>query len=835
MSGQSPEANTRRVARLERCEPRLVLSANPIGQIRADFHLESSLDQQAEQQRPFTTLEEAHRLTGLDSIRSEFNLRGEGQTVAVIDSGVAWDHFALGGGLGEGYRVVGGWDFAENDADPYDDPLAGSHGTHVTGIIGADAGANSGVAPGADLVALRVFDDYGQGSFDWVEQALAWVHENRNTFENPITTVNLSLGTNWNADSVPNWATLEDEFARLEDAGIFIAVAAGNSFTSYNEPGLSYPAASSHVVPVLSVDADGSLSDFSQRHTRGIAAPGRRITSTVPDYVGNFNGVTDDFDAYSGTSMAAPYLAGASVLVREALQNAGHEQIDQAAIYDVLRSTADTIYDPETDANYLSLNLEAAIRSVIPSEQPGSSAETAIDWGTVDSNTIDALQLSGQETWFQIQASHSATLTVEAWLQNSTGNVSLSLYDAGTMTLLADSATASSAERLDVLANAGDHFYLRLSGDNGQVDLQLTNLVRAEGGRVDVFGSDMADHFTMVAGQTHVLTVNGASYEFSSSTSSVFHFHGGSGDVIEVTGTTAHEQANVQSDQFHFGGADYYVSGTDFASVELHGGGGYDRARLVGSDGDDVLTGDANQIGLTGAGYSNRLRGFARVQAAAGAGHDVAELSGTDEADLVIAGPSRTAIYAGMFHYDVYGFDSVVTRGLDGNDLAAFQGAAENTTFTTTGDTARVVDSTFDHQATGFETIAVAAQATAGARATEPLTSFAAQQNANQQRVWHAASSAPGVASRTGALDHTSHSAQLFGKGFLASVRELGSSTTIATGKTAALAEEGDYYFSARGLVAESLDVEVGPEALADRAAIDLLFADAGDAELPRL
>ena len=55
----------------------------------------------------------------------------------MIDSGIAWDHVALSGGLGTGYRVVGGWDFAENDADPYDDGPSGFHGTHVAGIIGS--------------------------------------------------------------------------------------------------------------------------------------------------------------------------------------------------------------------------------------------------------------------------------------------------------------------------------------------------------------------------------------------------------------------------------------------------------------------------------------------------------------------------------------------------------------------------------------------------------------------------------------------------------------------------------------------------------------------------
>ncbi len=189
-------------------------------------------------------------------------------------------------GFGAGYRVVGGWDFTEeNDANPYDDGPAGYHGTHVAGIIGSDDAKNPGVAPDVDLVALRVFNDLGKGQMEWVEKALQWVHTNKNSFENPITTVNLSIGSTWNSSNAPDWAILEDELRTLHNDGILVTASAGNSFKSYNAPGLSYPAASQYVLPVASVDDNGQLSDFSQRDDRVIAAPGRNILSTVPDHL----------------------------------------------------------------------------------------------------------------------------------------------------------------------------------------------------------------------------------------------------------------------------------------------------------------------------------------------------------------------------------------------------------------------------------------------------------------------------------------------------------------------------------------------------------------------
>lgn len=329
-----------------------------------------------------------HELTGLDVVRTKYGFRGAGQTVAIIDSGVAYDHLALGGGFGPNHRVVAGWDFAENDSNPYDDGPAGSHGTHVAGIVAAaDGPADVGVAPGADLVALRVFNDAGGASLDWLESALRWVHENRNAFAYPITAVNLSVGAGWNSDVPPPSATLEEELSQLEADGIFVSAAAGNNFAGFSAPGLDYPAASPHVVPVMSVDDNGQLSFFSQRLSRAIGAPGRLINSTVPDYAGNRDGVPIDFALRQGTDMSAAYVTGASVLVREAMGMVGNTNVSQQTIYDHMLATADSIFDSATEQYYRRLNLQAAIDALIPADDYGSTADAAHDWGSVGAGT----------------------------------------------------------------------------------------------------------------------------------------------------------------------------------------------------------------------------------------------------------------------------------------------------------------------------------------------------------------------------------------------------------------------------------------------------------------
>lgn len=396
---------------MERFEDRLALSAEGLHAL-GEIPIHTLADQRIETFSSPAAGPSGNGWAEVTYARNEFGLRGSRQTVAVIDSGIAYDHVALGGGLGAAYRVVGGWDFAENDANPYDDGPAGFHGTHVSGIIGSSDRRFYGVASDVDLVALRVFDDQGNGYLSWVESALRWVHEHRNSFANPITTVNLSLGTDWNAFTTPEWATLEDELRTLENDGIFIAVAAGNSFKKFQAPGLSYPAVSEYVVPVASVNSAGQLSGFSQRANNVLAAPGEKITSTLPDHFYGSDGLKNDFGATSGTSMAAPYVAGASVLLREAMENLGRTGVTQDVLYDWFRTTADVIYDSATQANYRKLNLGRAIDTLVGADDYGSTVATAFGLGSGSTQQVSGVigRVSDQD-YFRFTAAASGTVS----------------------------------------------------------------------------------------------------------------------------------------------------------------------------------------------------------------------------------------------------------------------------------------------------------------------------------------------------------------------------------------------------------------------------------------
>ncbi len=387
----------------EKLEERLAFSAD--GLLLANIDLADQMDQPFQPVEIRPMLDSVIQQSKLDYVVNEYGLDGSGQTVAVIDPGIAWDHVAFGSGYGGNHQVVGGWDFAENDSNPYDDGPAGYHGTHVAGIIGSNHTLYQGAAPGVDLVALRVFDDQGMGTIEWVEKALQWIHQHKDSFRNPITTVNLSLGTQWNANNVPNWATLEDEFQMLESSGIFISVAAGNSFQTYQSAGVSYPAASPHVVPVASHDADGKLSSFSQRNHRVLVAPGELMKSAVPGHLYGTDS-TDRFLGSSGTSMAAPFVAGASTLLRQAFEFMGFSQIDQARLYQHFQQTSDKVYDPVTQANYNRINLQRAIDAIIGDDY-ANDRHHAFDIGAIGSNAKSMNGIIGGKSdvdWFKFKA-----------------------------------------------------------------------------------------------------------------------------------------------------------------------------------------------------------------------------------------------------------------------------------------------------------------------------------------------------------------------------------------------------------------------------------------------
>jgi len=271
---------------------------------------------------------------------------GKGATVAILDTGV--DTKVVGGGAFPNAKVVGGFNPTEPGSPPFD---CEGHGTSVASIV---AGPN-GVAPDAKIVAIKVFPACEGFTYDSVIlSGLDFAISNRSKFG--ITALNMSLGASPTGDSstIGFCDTTHPQFAGPIDAataaGIVVTVAAGNSATSNQ---ISSPACIASAVsvgavyPLASPSFDwGVCSDtaivpgtptcFSNSNTN--------LTLLAPGAFWNVPTAGGDIVSFSGTSAAAPAVAGVVALVR-----AARPTLSPSTTVSLLRATGRPIRDPRNN------------------------------------------------------------------------------------------------------------------------------------------------------------------------------------------------------------------------------------------------------------------------------------------------------------------------------------------------------------------------------------------------------------------------------------------------------------------------------------------------------
>ncbi|MDZ7960340.1 MAG: S8 family serine peptidase [Aulosira sp. DedQUE10] len=239
---------------------------------------------------------------------------GQGVVVAVVDTGVDYNHVDLrnniwtntkeiaGNGIdddGDGYiDDVHGWNFVENSNEVID---KNGHGTHVSGTI---AGENNGlgvtgVAYDAKIMPVKVLNDSGSGSVSSIANGIYYA------VNQGADVINLSLGSDF-----PN-STLASAIEYASKKGVVVVMAAGNN----GLPIISYPGsyADQWGLAVGAVDQNNNIADFSNQpgisQLAYVTAPGVNIYSSLPG---------DQYGYYSGTSMATPHVAGVVALMLSA-------------------------------------------------------------------------------------------------------------------------------------------------------------------------------------------------------------------------------------------------------------------------------------------------------------------------------------------------------------------------------------------------------------------------------------------------------------------------------------------------------------------------------------
>ena len=288
---------------------------------------------------------------GARTVQENLGYTGAGIGIAVIDSGITSWHDDLTNKTATLYpygnqRVTKFVDFVNGRALPYDD---NGHGTHIAGIIAGNGydskGEKSGIAPGASLISLKVLDANGQGTISNIIAALGWVAANATTYN--IRVVNLSVGANIHESYWTDPLTLAAK--AVTDKGITVVTAAGNrgknAAGQLQYGGITAPANAPWVLTVGASSTNGTLTrtddtmasfsssgptyrDFEAKPD--LVAPGvGTVSLAVPGstfYLTKATALVDgkpmlgfkSYLALSGTSMAAPVVAGTVALMLQA-------------------------------------------------------------------------------------------------------------------------------------------------------------------------------------------------------------------------------------------------------------------------------------------------------------------------------------------------------------------------------------------------------------------------------------------------------------------------------------------------------------------------------------
>jgi subtilisin family serine protease len=240
--------------------------------------------------------------------------------------------------------VLPGYDFLDGDADPTD-ASAGSHGTHVAGIV-ADSGLSgtpAGVAPAVQVEPLRAMNA-GGGTMAAVIAAINWGAGTYGDNPYPVDVLNLSIETQ-DATSCPT--SLQQAIDAAVAKGVVVVAAAGNYNASIST---SAPANCKNVIVATASTASGDRASYSSWGTSAtsaawlVAAPGGSgdaascTTTSCPSWI--LSRVGDNLVGKAGTSMAAPHVAAVAALLKAANPALTPDQIAR-----IIRGTATTMHD----------------------------------------------------------------------------------------------------------------------------------------------------------------------------------------------------------------------------------------------------------------------------------------------------------------------------------------------------------------------------------------------------------------------------------------------------------------------------------------------------------
>jgi hypothetical protein len=341
----------------------------------------------------------ADQLIGLDKFRADpqfAGITGQGESVVVLDTGIDSSNSFFGPDSnhdGVANSIIYQHDFTTGSNTA---PDPNGHGTYVASIIASRDTTYPGIAPGVNLIVLKVLNDKGQGEFQYVDQALQWVIANQAKYH--IAVVNMSFGDGGDYTTPQSMYGIGNDLATLAADNVIVVAAAGNNDSPTATPGLAYPAIDPNTIAVGAVwdanhggpwvwdnnttdytTAAGNIVSFSQRlpGSGEVFAPGTLMPGAAP------GGGTSSL---SGTSTATAVVSGVVALGQQlAMQDLGHP-LSLAQIRNLLNSTGPAIRDGEnendnvthTGAIFHMVNIYSLAQAIVAmgSVSPGPNADS---------------------------------------------------------------------------------------------------------------------------------------------------------------------------------------------------------------------------------------------------------------------------------------------------------------------------------------------------------------------------------------------------------------------------------------------------------------------------
>jgi len=461
---------------------------------------------------------------------------GAGIVVAVVDTGIDYNHPDISA------NVVPGWDFvgaSVGNPQQGNDPIDHfGHGTHVAGTIAA-VGNNGigviGVAWRAKIMPVKGLDDSGSGSDSTMAPAIEYAANNG------ADVINASWG------GAGTSQTIADAVDYAYNMGLVFVTSAGNDNDNADN---YYPANLWDVITVAASDPTDALASFSNWGDKiDVAAPGVDILSLRAAGTSMGTPLNDDYTRADGTSMAAPHVSGLAALILAAHPEYSNEEVRQA-----IRISADNLGQPGFDMNFgygrIDASAAVAVAGALEAKISSPTGSTTAQSAVTITGTAGGAGFASYTLEYGIDPGPGQQPTAWTTLQTGTGPVSgtLGTFDPpavpnGTYTI-----------RLTAYNTAGQSFSDRVEIVAGSVN--ITSPVPAlvlsaattfkPGAGISILGSTAVTGFQSYT----VEWARGASPSSGWQTGGITLMNGGSVSVTNGTLATWNTPSGAQADYY---------------------------------------------------------------------------------------------------------------------------------------------------------------------------------------------------------------------------------------------------------------------------------------------